>query len=144
VARRTKRSREAVDAVVLTEEAVSRAIDRDGSLDTHVLAPTEHPFAGLTYDEVIERMVENINAIFVENDCTLADAKVAIDAFQGQLLAMTAEAEGPRAAQELAFKYMQNLLPYIFNPSLDEDPRGSFKSILDSVRDNLIGESTNG
>jgi hypothetical protein len=94
-------------------------------------------FAGMQYTEVIEILVENINRVFVANDCTLTDAKVAVDVFKDQLLQMTMMSEGPRAAQELAFRFVQGCLPYIFNKELDDDPRSTFASILEQVRGQL-------
>ncbi len=110
------------------------------TIPPELVGPGTQPLVGLTYEEVIDTLVGNIERVFVDNDCTLQDAKVAVDMFKDQLLAMTNAAEGPRAAQELAFKFVQGCMPYIFNDQLDDDPRASFKSILENVRNAIAKE----
>lgn len=76
---------------------------------------TEGDYAGMTYDEVFEKVSAKIDEAY--EDCSLKGACSIHDAKLKQLLYMTEYYEGPGAAHEAAILFGQTLMPFLNTPT---------------------------
>ena len=79
----------------------------------------EGDFAGLTYDEVLNAVTENLHESLGELSVT--GAACAVDRVMQELLMITEHAEGKIAAKEAALKFCETALPFAML-DVSEDP----------------------